>query len=177
MQSHLTDETLVLIRSKGLSVLLNVARGTAPFALQQPMSMKNFFTAASLALLCQAAAADGYKCQLPDGRVAYQDAPCASGRQQALALPAPGPARTGLGVTETRETPKLSLAFPDIGTRQLLHIVADFAGKTLVFDGAVGGRLSYDRRDVPWDVALADIAERARLAVKVEGNTIRVRPQ
>ncbi|HKJ88985.1 MAG TPA: type IV pilus secretin PilQ, partial [Gammaproteobacteria bacterium] len=72
---------------------------------------------------------------------------------------------------------KLSLNFQDIGVRQALNILADFANLNIVVSDSVSGSLTLRLQEVPWDQALDLILDSQGLGMVREGKVIRVAPQ
>ncbi len=92
---------------------------------------------------------------------------------------APGErAARGIAATgEPYEGEKISLNFQDIGVRQALQILAEFAEINIVASGSVSGSLTLRLQDVPWDQALDLILDSQGLGMERRGNVIRVAPQ
>lgn len=71
---------------------------------------------------------------------------------------------------------KLSLNFQNIEVRALLQVIADFTKLNIVVGDVVGGSMSLNLKDVPWDQAL-DIVLRSRgLGMQRVGSVIWVAP-
>jgi type IV pilus assembly protein PilQ len=71
---------------------------------------------------------------------------------------------------------RLSLIFQDIEVRAVLQIIADFTGKNMVTSDTVTGNITLRLKNVPWDQALSLILKTKGLAMREEGNVIRVAP-
>jgi type IV pilus assembly protein PilQ len=71
---------------------------------------------------------------------------------------------------------KLSLNFQDIDTRAVLQILADASGKNIVINDSVRGSMTLRLDNVPWDQALDVVMQTKGLAMRQEGNVIRVAP-
>ncbi len=71
---------------------------------------------------------------------------------------------------------RLSLIFQDIEVRAVLQLIADFTGKNLVTSDSVTGNITLRLKNVPWDQALDIILKSKGLAMREEGNVIRVAP-
>ena len=71
---------------------------------------------------------------------------------------------------------RLSLNFQDIPVRSVLQILADFTNLNIVASDAVAGNVTLRLNDVPWDQALDLILKSKGLAMRQEGNIVRVGP-
>ncbi|MCG2633468.1 MAG: type IV pilus secretin PilQ [Gammaproteobacteria bacterium] len=71
---------------------------------------------------------------------------------------------------------RLSLNFQDIEVRAVLQLLADFTDRNLVTSDSVQGRLTLRLKNVPWDQALDIILASKGLALREEGNVMRVGP-
>ncbi len=71
---------------------------------------------------------------------------------------------------------RLSLIFQDIEVRAVLQLIADFTGKNLVTSDTVTGNITLRLKNVPWDQALDLILKSKGLAMREEGNVIRIAP-
>jgi len=71
---------------------------------------------------------------------------------------------------------RLSLIFQDIEVRAVLQLIADFTGKNMVTSDTVTGNITLRLKNVPWDQALDLILKTKGLAMREEGNVIRVAP-
>jgi len=71
---------------------------------------------------------------------------------------------------------RLSLIFQDIEVRAVLQLIADFTGKNMVTSDTVEGNVTLRLKNVPWDQALDIILKTRGLAMREEGNVIRVAP-
>ncbi|MBF0266235.1 MAG: type IV pilus secretin PilQ, partial [Gammaproteobacteria bacterium] len=71
---------------------------------------------------------------------------------------------------------RLSLMFQDIEVRAVLQLIADFTSKNMVTSDTVGGSITLRLKNVPWDQALDIILKTKGLAMREEGNVIRVAP-
>lgn len=71
---------------------------------------------------------------------------------------------------------RLSLTFQDVEVRAVLQLLADFAGLNLLASNAVGGSLTLNLRDVPWDQALDLVLRAQGLGKRLEGNVLLVAP-
>ena len=71
---------------------------------------------------------------------------------------------------------RLSLNFQDVEVRAVLQLLADFAGLNLLASNAVGGSLTLNLRDVPWDQALDLVLRTQGLGKRLEGNVLLVAP-
>jgi type IV pilus assembly protein PilQ len=71
---------------------------------------------------------------------------------------------------------KLTLNFQNIQVREALNVIADFTGLNVVISDSVGGSLTLRLKDVPWDQALDIILQTKGLAMRRNGNVIRIAP-
>jgi type IV pilus assembly protein PilQ len=71
---------------------------------------------------------------------------------------------------------RLSLIFQDIEVRAVLQLIADFTGKNMVTSDTVTGNITLRLKNVPWDQALDIILKTKGLAMREDGNVIRVAP-
>ncbi len=71
---------------------------------------------------------------------------------------------------------RLSLNFQDIAVRSVLQILADFTDMNLVASDTVQGNITLRLKNVPWDQALDIILKTKGLAMRQDGNVIRVAP-
>jgi len=71
---------------------------------------------------------------------------------------------------------RLSLNFQDIPVRSVLQILADFTNLNIVASDAVKGNVTLRLNDVPWDQAMDLILKSKGLAMRQEGNIVRVGP-
>jgi type IV pilus assembly protein PilQ len=71
---------------------------------------------------------------------------------------------------------KLTLNFQDISVREALNVIADFTELNMVISDSVSGNLTLRLKDVPWDQALDIILQSRGLAMRKNGNVIRVAP-
>ncbi|QGU33661.1 type IV pilus secretin PilQ [Thermochromatium tepidum ATCC 43061] len=71
---------------------------------------------------------------------------------------------------------RLSLNFQDIEVRAVLQVLADFTDLNLVASDSVGGNITLRLKNVPWDQALDIILKTKGLAMRRDGNVIRVAP-
>lgn len=74
------------------------------------------------------------------------------------------------------EGERLSLNFQDIAVRSVLQILADFTDMNLVASDTVQGSITLRLKNVPWDQALDIILKTKGLAMRQDGNVIRVAP-
>lgn len=71
---------------------------------------------------------------------------------------------------------RLSLNFQAVEVRAVLQLLADFAGLNLLASDAVGGTLTLNLKDVPWDQALELVLRTQGLGKRLEGNVLLVAP-
>lgn len=71
---------------------------------------------------------------------------------------------------------RLSLNFQDIAVRSVLQILADFTDLNIVASDSVKGNVTLRLNDVPWDQAMDLILKSKGLAMRQEGNIVRVAP-
>ncbi len=71
---------------------------------------------------------------------------------------------------------RLSLNFQNIPVRSVLQILADFTNLNVVASDAVKGNVTLRLNDVPWDQAMDLILKSKGLAMRQEGNIVRVGP-
>lgn len=71
---------------------------------------------------------------------------------------------------------KLTLNFQNIQVREALNVIADFTGLNIVISDSVGGSLTLRLKDVPWDQALDIILQTKGLAMRKNGNVVRIAP-
>ena len=74
------------------------------------------------------------------------------------------------------EGERLSINFQNIDTRSALAVIADFTGINFVTSDSVGGEITINLKDVPWDQALDVILRTEGLAKRQTGNVIWVAP-
>lgn len=72
---------------------------------------------------------------------------------------------------------RLSLRFRDYPVKEVLQAFSDFADFNIVISEAVGGTISLNLQDVPWDQALDIIMEQKNLAMKKVGNVMTIAPR
>jgi type IV pilus assembly protein PilQ len=72
---------------------------------------------------------------------------------------------------------RLSLRFRDYPVKEVLQAFSDFANFNIVISEAVGGTISLNLQDVPWDQALEIIMQQKGLDKKVEGNVVMIAPR
>jgi type IV pilus assembly protein PilQ len=72
---------------------------------------------------------------------------------------------------------RLSLRFRDYPVKEVLQAFSDFASFNIVISEAVGGTISLNLQDVPWDQALEIIMQQKGLDKKVEGNVVMIAPR
>ncbi|MGA1874000.1 MAG: type IV pilus secretin PilQ [bacterium] len=69
----------------------------------------------------------------------------------------------------------ISLDFQDADIRSVLRLIAEISNRNLVIDPDVKGKVNITlHKPVPWDQALEIVLKTNRLAMKMEGNIIRV---
>ena len=71
---------------------------------------------------------------------------------------------------------KLSLSFQDIEVRTVLQLLADFTQFNLVVSDAVGGNITLNLQDVPWDQALDLVLKSKGLDKRLQGNVMLIAP-
>ncbi|MGQ9830716.1 MAG: AMIN domain-containing protein, partial [Thermochromatium sp.] len=71
---------------------------------------------------------------------------------------------------------RLSLNFQDIEVRAILQVLADFTNMNIVVSDTVQGNITLRLKNVPWDQALDIILKTKGLAMRQDGNVIRVAP-
>jgi len=69
---------------------------------------------------------------------------------------------------------RLSLIFQDIEVRAVLQLIADFTGSNIIVSDTVSGNITLRLKNVPWDQALDLVLKTKGLAMRKEGNVIRV---
>ncbi|WP_166272260.1 type IV pilus secretin PilQ [Caldichromatium japonicum] len=74
------------------------------------------------------------------------------------------------------EGERLSLNFQDIPVRSVLQILADFTDMNLVASDTVQGNITLRLKNVPWDQALDIILKAKGLAMRQDGNVMRIAP-
>lgn len=72
---------------------------------------------------------------------------------------------------------RLSLRFRDYPVKEVLQAFSDFADFNIVISEAVGGTISLNLQDVPWDQALDIILQQKNLAMKKHGNVMTIAPR
>lgn len=72
---------------------------------------------------------------------------------------------------------RLSLRFRDYPVKEVLQAFSDFANFNIVISEAVGGTISLNLQDVPWDQALDIILQQKNLAMKRDGNVMMIAPR
>lgn len=82
--------------------------------------------------------------------------------------PVSGPVYTG---------ERLSLNFQNIEVRALLQVIADFTNFNIITSDTVTGNVTLRLKDVPWDQALDIILQSNGLAMRQNGNVIRIAPR
>lgn len=70
----------------------------------------------------------------------------------------------------------ISLNFQDIKVRAVLQILAEFSGINMVISDKVGGNISLNLNDVPWEQALDVILETRSLVKRRVGETLLISP-
>lgn len=137
------------------------------------------------------AGAGTWRCQTADGRVEYRDHACATTAAKTSAEPASGSATAQAAAPqpapasrEGRAAPgripvnryPISLAFDDVRIDELMAILSQFDGRHLVLDPAAAGiHIACHYKSMPWDAAVADIAVRAGLDIRVDAHDIVVK--
>ncbi len=71
----------------------------------------------------------------------------------------------------------ISLNFQNIPLRELLHVFADITKFNIVISDSVAGNVSLRLNDVPWDQALEIVLEQKNLAMRKNGNILRIAPR
>lgn len=71
----------------------------------------------------------------------------------------------------------ISLNFQNIPLRELLHVFADITKFNIVISDTVAGNVSLRLNDVPWDQALEIVLEQKNLAMRKNGNILRIAPR
>jgi type IV pilus assembly protein PilQ len=84
--------------------------------------------------------------------------------------------KSSTGVKSRYRGEKLTLNFQNIKVRAVLQLLADFTKKNIVVSDSVKGSLTLRLKNVPWDQALDIILKSKGLAMRSEGNVIRVAP-
>lgn len=72
---------------------------------------------------------------------------------------------------------RLSLRFRDYPVKEVLQAFSDFANFNIVISEAVGGTISLNLQDVPWDQALDIIMQQKGLDKRVDGNVLMIAPR
>jgi len=72
---------------------------------------------------------------------------------------------------------RLSLRFRDYPVKEVLQAFSDFANFNIVISEAVGGTISLNLQDVPWDQSLDIILQQKNLAMKRDGNVMMIAPR
>ncbi|HEY5764263.1 MAG TPA: type IV pilus secretin PilQ [Rhodocyclaceae bacterium] len=72
---------------------------------------------------------------------------------------------------------RLSLRFRDYPVKEVLQAFSDFASFNIVISEAVGGTISLNLQDVPWDQALEIIMQQKGLDKRVDGNVVMIAPR
>lgn len=72
---------------------------------------------------------------------------------------------------------RLSLRFRDYPVKEVLQAFSDFADFNIVISEAVGGTISLNLQDVPWDQALDIILQQKNLAMRKQGNVMMIAPR
>jgi type IV pilus assembly protein PilQ len=70
------------------------------------------------------------------------------------------------GMAPSVAQPRITVTYQDADVRDVLAAFAAFSGRTIVVGKAVGGEISAEIRDQPWDVALASILSSQGLAAQ-----------
>jgi len=84
---------------------------------------------------------------------------------------------TVLEAPEVRYTGEIiSMKFKDADLRDVILYLGHFAGLNVVFDPEVGGTVTCDLQDVPWDQALDIILRLNKMGKTIEGNVLRIAP-
>lgn len=71
----------------------------------------------------------------------------------------------------------ISLNFQNIPLRELLHVFADITNFNIVMSDSVAGNVSLRLNDVPWDQALEIVLQQKNLAMRKNGNVLRIAPR
>ena len=85
-------------------------------------------------------------------------------------------AKSKTGVNGNYHGNKLTLKFQNIEVRAVLQLLADFTGLNIVVSDSVKGSVTLRLKNVPWDQALDIILKTKGLAMRREGNVMRIAP-
>lgn len=85
-------------------------------------------------------------------------------------------AKSKTGVNGNYNGDKLTLKFQNIEVRAVLQLLADFTGLNIVVSDSVKGSVTLRLKNVPWDQALDIILKTKGLAMRREGNVMRIAP-
>lgn len=80
------------------------------------------------------------------------------------------------GISGNYKGDRLTLNFQNIQVRAVLQLLADFTSLNIVVSDTVKGGLTLRLKNVPWDQALDIILKTKGLAMRREGNVLRVAP-
>ncbi|MDI9347385.1 MAG: type IV pilus secretin PilQ [Methylacidiphilales bacterium] len=69
---------------------------------------------------------------------------------------------------------KISLSFNNIEVRTALNIIADVSKLDMIISDSVGGQLTLNLKDIPWDEALDVILKSKNLSKRIDGNILRI---
>jgi len=120
---------------------------------------------------------DGYEA-IPKTQVLHRDIVRATKptfRKPAAPKPKPKKEQTGSIPKKIYTGKPISLDFQDADIRSVLRLISEISNNNLVIDPDVKGKVTITlHKKVPWDQALEIILKTNRLAMKMEGNIIRV---
>ncbi len=68
----------------------------------------------------------------------------------------------------------VSLQFRDVDIRDIIAVLCEVGGWSVVFDQAVTGKISCELKNIPWDQALDVILKTQRLGKTAEGKVFRI---
>lgn len=72
---------------------------------------------------------------------------------------------------------RMSLRFREYPVREVLQAFSDFSNFNMVISDAVGGTITLNLQDVPWDQAMDIILKQKNLAMDRQGNVIMIAPK
>lgn len=72
---------------------------------------------------------------------------------------------------------KVTLDFQDVDVRTVLQILAKESGVNIVASDTVGGKMTLNLKDVPWDQALDLVMQARNLDMRRQGNIINIAPR
>lgn len=120
-----------------------------------------------------------FKCEKEGEKIVYQATPCSNGRQSEVKVQHPAQTQT-VALPDAKKQcvdKELSINFSNMPVSNVLSVIADFSGKRLSISQPIIGSGAFHYDCVPWDSVLFDIASKFQIAIRIENETIFVRPR